>query len=136
MGSRGKWRKAWPDYAGNPPQGCQVFSRFSIIIRAISDRFDRDAQRIEIVDVGLTWPPEEDLEDGEEPDFTGCIEINDTNPTDPDGPVCDLGEDVKIYCPRVGLVQDQELVLVKRGFVGCDDDKSWRRKWGHYHPRF
>ena len=113
---------------GTPLKGARYFQEIAVKDGAVD--------RGEIVDVGLTWPPEEDLEDGEEPDFTGCIEINDTNPTDPDGPVCDLGEDVKIYCPRVGLVQDQELVLVKRGFVGCDDDKSWRRKWGHYHPRF
>ena len=52
-------------------------------------------------------------------DFSGCIEKNDTNPSEG---ICDLGEDVKKYCPGVGLVQDQELVLVEYGFVGCDDD--------------
>jgi hypothetical protein len=70
--------------------------------------------------------------------FSGCIEINDTNPTEG---VCDLGEDVKYYCPGVGLVQDQELLLVKYGFVGCDDDDDdddsdddddhdKRKRWG------
>ena len=70
--------------------------------------------------------------------FSGCIEINDTNPSEG---VCELGEDVKKYCPGIGLVQDQELVLVEYGFVGCDDDDDddddkWRKKWGHYHRRF
>ena len=74
-------------------------------------------------------------------DWSGCIEINDTNPSEG---VCGLGDDVKKYCPGVGLVQDQELVLVKYGFVGCkddedddsddddddDDDDDKRKRWG------
>jgi hypothetical protein len=51
--------------------------------------------------------------------FSGCIEINDTNPSEG---VCLPGLDVKKYCPGVGLVLDQELELVEFGFVGCDDD--------------
>ena len=70
--------------------------------------------------------------------WSGCIEINDTNPAEG---ACDLGEDVKIYCPGVGLVQDQELELVRYGFAGCDEDddddddhydhdrrRRWRRR--------
>ena len=59
-------------------------------------------------------------------DFSECIEIYDTNPTEAnpiqeeDG--CYGPNDIKIYCPRIGLVQDQELELVEYGFVGCDDD--------------
>ena len=62
--------------------------------------------------MGLAWP--EDLEPGEEPEFTGCIKIFDTNPT-PDGECGD--EDAKIYCPGIGLVQDQDLELTFSGFV-------------------
>jgi hypothetical protein len=51
--------------------------------------------------------------------FSGCIEINDTNPSEG---VCGVGEDVKIYCPGVGLVADQELELVSYGFGDDDDD--------------
>ena len=72
--------------------------------------------------------------------FSGCIEINDTNPSEG---VCEFDEDVKKYCPGIGLVQDQELELVEYGFVGCDDDDDddddddkWKKKWGHYHRRF
>jgi hypothetical protein len=101
---------------GTPVKGGRYFQEIA--------EFDGAVDRGEIVDVGF--------EMGERSD---CIEINDTNPTD-DPPVCDLGADVKIYCPGVGLVQDQELLLVESGFVGCDDDKKWRRKWGHYHRRF
>ena len=72
-------------------------------------------------------------------DWSGCIEIFDTNPT-PDG---ECGEDdAKLYCPGVGLVQDQELELVEYGFVSCDeeddddddhdddDDPDKRKRWG------
>lgn len=61
--------------------------------------------------------------------FSGCIEINDTNPSEG---VCDLGEDVKIYCPGVGLVQDQELELVSYGFAGHDDDDDHKHKGKHH----
>jgi hypothetical protein len=101
---------------GTPVKGGRYFQEIA--------EFDGAVDRGEIVDVGF--------EMGER---LGCIEINDTNPTD-EPPVCDLGEDVKIYCPGVGLVQDQELVLVESGFVGCDDNKRWRRKWGLYHRRY
>ena len=75
--------------------------------------------RGEIAEMGLGWP--EDLEQGEEPEFTGCIKIFDTNPT-PDGE-CEDG-DAKIYCPGIGLVQDQDLELTFSGFVGDDDDDN------------
>lgn len=73
--------------------------------------------------------------------WSDCIEIHDTNPAEGD---CG-DDDAKKYCPGVGLIQDQELVLVEYGFVGCDgddddddDDHDWRRKWGwrHGHWRF
>ena len=52
-------------------------------------------------------------------EWSGCIKIFDTNPT-PDG---ECGEDdAKLYCPGVGLVQDQELELVSYGFGDDDDD--------------
>ena len=84
------------------------------------------ADRGEIAELGL----DVDVPAGE---FSGCIKIFDTNPT-PDG---ECGEDdAKLYCPGVGLVQDQDLELIEFGFVGCDGDgddedhdKRWR--WGH-----
>lgn len=74
-------------------------------------------------------------------EFSGCIEIFDTNPT----PGGECGEeDAKLYCPGIGLVQDQDLELVEYGFIGCDDDdddndddddhdrgKRWGRRWHH-----
>jgi hypothetical protein len=53
--------------------------------------------------------------------WSDCIEIQDTNPAE--GACGD--DDVKLYCPEVGLVQDQELELVWSGIAGCgggDDD--------------
>jgi hypothetical protein len=70
--------------------------------------------RGEIAAMGLDWP-----ESAEAPDFTGCIKIFDTNPT-LDGECGE--EDAKIYCPGIGLVQDQDLALVWAGFVDDDDD--------------
>jgi hypothetical protein len=88
--------------------------------------------RGEIVDLGL----DVDVPAGE---WEGCIEIHDTNPTEanPDNQEedgCYGPNDVKLYCPRVGLVQDQELELVWRGFAGCNDgddnhDDDDHRKW-------
>jgi len=68
--------------------------------------------RGEIAEMGLGWPEEE-------PEFTGCIKIFDTNPT-PDGECYD--GDAKIYCPGIGLVQDQDLELTFYGFVDDEDD--------------
>lgn len=110
--------------AGTPLLGARYFQE--IAPPAAVDRG-------EIAELGLSWPLEDDLDEGQEPDFTGCIKIFDTNPAE-DPPVCD-DEDPKIYCPGVGLVQDQDLELTSYGFID-DDDKRWRRKWGHFHHRF
>jgi hypothetical protein len=75
--------------------------------------------RGQIEKMGLEWPVDEDEDaDADEDDFefTDCIEIIDTNPTEADE--CDAGSDdadIKIYCPGVGLVQDEELLLVGYG---------------------
>ena len=72
--------------------------------------------RGEIVAMGL------DIDEIPAGEWSGCIEIFDTNPAEG---VC--GEDdAKIYCPGVGLVQDQDLELIEFGFVGCnhDDDEG------------
>jgi len=86
--------------------------------------------RGEIATMGLDWSNGED-------DFTGCIEIFDTNPT-PDGECGE--EDAKIYCPEIGLVQDQELEMTSYGYVDDDDDdddddhKRWRyKKYRRWH---
>jgi hypothetical protein len=97
--------------AGTPLLGSKYFQEI-----APPDAVDRG----EIVEMGLTWPLEEDLDADEEPDFTGCIKIIDTNPAE--GVCGDEDSDSKIYCPGVGLVQDEDLELVWYGFVGCDDD--------------
>ena len=89
--------------AGTPLLGAKYFQEI-----APPDAVDRG----QIEEMGLTWPLVDDLEEGEEPDFTGCIKIIDTNPAEG---VCD-DEDAKIYCPGVGLVQDQELQLVEYGY--------------------
>ena len=110
---------------GTPLKGARYFQEIAFADRAVD--------RGEIVDVGV--------EDVEVPagTFSGCIEINDTNPSEG---VCGLEEDVKLYCPGVGLVQDQELELVEYGFIGCkdddddsdddddDDDHDKRKRWG------
>ena len=46
--------------------------------------------------------------------WSGCIKVLDTNPAEA---ACG-DEDVKFYCPGVGLVQDQELELIWYGLVG------------------
>ena len=116
MGSRSRWRRARPDYAGNSPHWREVFS---------GETTPAALDRGEVVEVGF-----------EVRKWSGCIEINDTNPAESE---CDLGDDVKIYCPGVGVVQDQDLELVWRGFVGCDGDhdhKRWRNKWNRNDRRF
>ena len=115
---------------GTPLLGAKYFQEI-----APPDAVDRG----EIAGIGLSWPLEDGLDEGEEPDFTGCIKIFDTNPAE-DPPVCGE-EDPKIYCPGIGLVQDQDLELTFYGFVDDDDDddddnKRWSRKWGHRHHRF
>jgi hypothetical protein len=51
--------------------------------------------------------------------FQNCVEVVDTNPADG---VCDIEDgDVKIYCPGVGLVMDEELELVCYG-DDCDEE--------------
>ncbi len=51
--------------------------------------------------------------------FQNCVEVVDTNPADG---ACDIEDgDVKIYCPQVGLVMDEDLELVCYGF-DCDEE--------------
>ena len=97
---------------------------------------DEAVDRAEHVQMGLSAP---DPKGGS--DFAGCVEVVDTNPAE-DPPVCG-DEDSKIYCPGIGLVQDQDLVLTFYGFTddeGDDDDddedKRWKRRWGHFRHRF
>jgi hypothetical protein len=52
--------------------------------------------------------------------FTDCVEIVDTNPVEGD---CDVEDgDVKVYCPGIGLVIDEEAELTWYGYVDLDDD--------------
>jgi hypothetical protein len=51
-------------------------------------------------------------------DFSGCVEVMDTNPLGPPGP-----GDRKVYCPGVGLTIDEDIELVDyRGLDEDDDD--------------
>lgn len=72
--------------------------------------WDDDAvDRGENVEMGLTVP---DPEGGA--DFEGCVMVVDTNPAEG---VCKTKDgDVKIYCPGIGLVQDEELELNYYGY--------------------
>jgi hypothetical protein len=61
--------------------------------------------RGENVDMGLTVETEAGT-------FHNCVEVLDTNALEPDAE-----GDVKQYCPGVGLVRDEDLLLVERGFL-------------------
>jgi hypothetical protein len=106
------------------------------------DEPDHAVDRGQIEEMGLNWPgDDEDIDTDLE--YEDCIKIIDTNPA--------LGEcivdeeegepDTKIYCPGIGLVQDQDLVLVDYRYIDDDDeddgdddddddddDKNWRRR--------
>ena len=94
---------------GTPLLGSKYFQEI-----APPDAVDRG----EIVEMGLDAA----VPAGE---WSGCIKIIDTNPAE--GACGD--DDAKLYCPGVGLVQDQDLELVEYGFVGCDDDDEHERRW-------
>ena len=44
--------------------------------------------------------------------FTECVAVLDSNALEPDAP-----GDLKIYCPGIGIVMDEVLVLIERGIV-------------------
>ena len=48
--------------------------------------------------------------------FHDCVEVTETSPLEPGA------ESTKVYCPRVGLVADNDLVLVEIGEAEEDDD--------------
>lgn len=48
--------------------------------------------------------------------FTDCVQVIESTPLEPDS------ESEKIYCPDIGLVQDDVLQLIDYGFVVPDDD--------------
>jgi hypothetical protein len=48
-------------------------------------------------------------------DFEGCVEVTETSPLEPGH------ESTKVYCPGVGLVVDNDLVLVEIGEAEDDD---------------
>ena len=77
--------------------------------QAPEDALDRG----QIEKMGLGWEDEND-----EFDFEDCIEIVDTNPVEGDCDITGDDADIKIYCPGVGLVQDEDLELVGYGKGG------------------
>jgi len=110
---------------------------------------DHALDRGQIEEMGLGWP-EVDVDEDEDEDegdfeFTDCIKIVDTNPVETCGE--DAGDE-KIYCPGVGLVQDEDLELVGYGKGGewegeqegdndddddddDDDDHHYKKKRWH-----
>ena len=61
--------------------------------------------------------------------WADCVVVADTNPAEG---VCEDGDE-KIYCPRVGLAQDEDLELVGYGYLDDDDDdddddRGWRHR--------
>jgi len=81
--------------------------------------------------------------------FTDCVKVIDTSSAEQDEGDDDVclrkNGDPKKYCPDVGLVQDEDLKLVKYGFVDCngddDDDDDhhhhdWRKKWGDWRNKW
>ena len=76
------------------------------------DAVDRGEHRA----MGLTA---EDPKGG--PDFEECVNIIDTNPAEAEDGGCS-DDDSKVYCPGIGIVQDEDLELVDYGFVECDDE--------------
>jgi hypothetical protein len=78
---------------------------------------DDAVDRGENDEMGLTAP---DPKGGD--NFTGCVRVVDTNPAEG---ICDPEDgDEKIYCPGVGLVQDEALMLVDYGFGVFDFDED------------
>jgi hypothetical protein len=49
-------------------------------------------------------------------DFDGCVEVTETTPLEPGS------ESTKVYCPGVGLVADNDLLLIEIGEAEDDDD--------------
>jgi hypothetical protein len=47
--------------------------------------------------------------------FRNCVEVTETTPLEPGA------ESTKVYCPRVGLVADNDLLLVEIGEAEEDD---------------
>lgn len=112
---------------GTPLLGAKYFQEIATANEAVD--------RGEIAGMGLVWPLEdeddaeienEEAGENEDFDFTDCILIYDTNPAEGYDP--ETGEDAcgkddaKVYCPGIGLVQDQDLELVSYGYGDDDDD--------------
>lgn len=91
---------------GTPLLGAKYFQEIYL-----GDEENHAVDRGQIMEVGVKEGPLE-----------GCVKIGDTNPAESEDGGCDPYEDEKVYCPGVGLVQDQELKLVWSGFVDLDDE--------------
>ena len=101
---------------GTPLSGARFFQEIAPAEEA--------ADRSEIAETGLS---DVTLPAGQ---WSGCIRTSDTNPFEGQ---CTNGDE-KIFCPRVGLVQDEDLELVWYGFAhqgghhGKKDDNH-HNKW-------
>jgi len=111
----GAWRAGEPDEDGLAEPGIIMPGTFLLGSRYYQELADGIAlDRAEHVEMGIeiTTPAG---------DFTDCVRIIETTPLEP-------GESEKIYCPEVGLIQDDPVELVKYGFVNSksaedqDDD--------------
>ena len=106
--------------AGTPLLGSKYFQEIAEEQEAVD--------RGEIVALGL----DVEVPAGE---WSGCIEIYDTNPMEAEDGGCDGENDPKLYCPEVGLVKDQFLELVSFDYVGRDDDDDDDKRWERRHHR-
>lgn len=77
------------------------------------DPEDAAMDRGENVEMGIDWGDDDD-------EFDECVMVVDTNPAEG---VCKTKKgDVKIYCPGIGIVQDEELELVYYGYGPPPED--------------
>ena len=108
----GSWRAGEPDDEGLAEPGMMMPGTFLLGSRYFQEQADGVAMdRAEHVEMGLEVTTEAGT-------FEQCVEVQETTPLEPGA------ESVKIYCPGVGLVVDNEVELAEFGFniIAHDDD--------------
>jgi hypothetical protein len=106
----GAWRAGEPDEDGIAEPGIIMPGTFLLGSRYYQELAEGIAlDRAEHTEMGLEVTAPAGT-------FTDCVQVIETTPLEPDS------ESEKIYCPEVGLTQDDVLQLVEYGFVDDDDD--------------
>jgi hypothetical protein len=106
----GAWRSGEPDEDGVAEPGIIMPGTFLLGSRYYQELAEGIAlDRAEHTEMGL----EVTVRAGT---FTDCVQVIETTPLEPGA------ESEKIYCPKIGLVQDGVIGLVEYGFVDPDDD--------------